>query len=157
MGRLGRPNGLDGYLGLYVDRADLVYFQPGSVVFVAETPYEVESTRQGTKGPQVRFAQVHSRDGAEAIRGNDVYAVQRRSLSDREYWPDDLTGLEVRPGGGVVTGVEHGAAQDRLIVRRGEAIFEVPFVDELVPVVDLAGGFVEVVEIPGLSSPPDRT
>jgi hypothetical protein len=31
----------------------------------------------------------------------------------------------------------------------------VPFVRELVPVVDLAGGFVEVVEIAGLSSPTD--
>jgi 16S rRNA processing protein RimM len=48
--------------------------------------------------------------------------------------------------------VDHGPSQDRLVIERSGTRFEVPFVDELVPVVDVAGGFVEVVEIEGLSS-----
>jgi ribosomal 30S subunit maturation factor RimM len=43
-----------------------------------------------------------------------------------------------------------------LVIERDGRRFEVPFVDELVPVVDPAGGFVEITEIEWLSSPPDR-
>jgi ribosomal 30S subunit maturation factor RimM len=42
------------------------------------------------------------------------------------------------------------------VIERGGSRFEVPFVDELVPVVDIDGGFVEVVEIEGLTQPSDR-
>jgi ribosomal 30S subunit maturation factor RimM len=38
-----------------------------------------------------------------------------------------------------------------LIIQRDELRFEVPFVEELVPIVDLGEGFVEVVEVEGLS------
>jgi 16S rRNA processing protein RimM len=153
---LGRPNGLDGFLGLYVASDDLAHFQPGSVVHVEDRPYTVRAVRRGKKGHQVAFEEVTDREGAERIRGNDVFVEQRRALTDGEYWPEDLVGLEVRPGGGVVVGVSLGTAQDRLVVQRGHARFEVPFVDELVPRVDLEGGFVEVVEIEGLSSPTDQ-
>ncbi len=94
-----------------------------------------------------------SRDAVEAIRGNDVLVSERRELSENEFWPEDLIGLEVRPNGGVVVAVDHGPSQDRLVIERSGTRFEVPFVDELVPVVDMAGGFVEVTEIDGLSSP----
>jgi 16S rRNA processing protein RimM len=80
-----------------------------------------------------------------------VYAARRRQLNEGEFWPQDLIGLEVRPGGGEVVAVTHGAAQDRLIIQRDELRFEVPFVEELVPIVDLGEGFVEVVEVEGLS------
>lgn len=153
VGRLGKPNGLNGFLGLYVEIDDLSSFEPGSVVYVAGQPFEVRALRRGKKGPQVAFAEVTDRDGAEAIRGNDVYVVERRELGAGEFWPDDLIGLEVRPGGGRVVDVTHGAAQDRLVIERGSLLFEVPFVEELVPVVDLEDGVVEVAEIEGLSSP----
>ena len=150
--RLGKPNGLDGFIGLYAEPNDLVYFEPGSVVYAAGGQYEVRAIRQGKKGPQVAFAGVVDREGAELIRGSDVFVTQRRQLREREFWPDDLVGLEVRPGGGAIVGVVHGPAQDRIVVERDGVIFEVPFVDDLVPVVDLDEGFVEVIEIEGLSS-----
>ncbi|HEX6287211.1 MAG TPA: ribosome maturation factor RimM [Acidimicrobiia bacterium] len=156
VGRLGRPNGLDGFIGIYVDDEDLVHLQPDSIVHVAGEPHTVRAIRRGKKGHQVAFLEVTSREGAEAIRGSDVSVHERRDLSEGEYWPEDLVGLEVRPGGGVVAGVSHGQAQDRLVVERAGLKFEVPFVDELVPVVDVAEGYVEVVEIEGLSSPSDR-
>jgi 16S rRNA processing protein RimM len=62
-----------------------------------------------------------------------------------------LIGLSVRPGGGVVVDVIYGTAQDRLVIKRNGERFEVPFVDELVPVVDLDGSEVEIREIEGLS------
>jgi 16S rRNA processing protein RimM len=157
VGRLGRPHGLDGFLGVYVEPSEAVYFEPGSVVYVEDRPLTVRAFRQGKKGPQVAFAGIDDRAGAEQIRGSEVFVVERRQLTEGEYWPDDLVGLEVRPGGGRVVAVTLGAAQDRLVVERGDARFEVPFVDELVPVVDLDRGYVEILEIEGLNSPSDRS
>lgn len=108
--------------------------------------------RQGKKGPQVAFEGVTDREGAEQLRGTDVFAARRRELDEGEYWPHDLVGLEVRPGGGEVVAVTLGVSQDRLTIRRDGIQFEVPFVDELVPHVNLEEGFVEVVEIEGLNS-----
>lgn len=156
VGFLGKPNGLDGFIGIYVDDEDLVHLQPESTVQVGGEPYTVRAIRRGNKGHQIAFSEVTSREGAEAIRGSEVSVSERRSLSEREYWPEDLVGLEVRPGGGVVTTVNHGPAQDRLVIERAGNTFEVPFVDELVPVVDLDEGYIELLEIEGLSSPSDR-
>ncbi|MGD2060958.1 MAG: ribosome maturation factor RimM [Acidimicrobiia bacterium] len=153
MGRLGRPNGLDGFIGIYIEDEDLVHLQVGSTVHVEDRPHIVRAVRRGKKGWQVAFSGINDRDGAEAIRGSNVYVSERRSLRANEYWPDQLIGLEVRPGGGRVTEVSHGVAQDRLVIARGDSHFEIPFVDELVPVVDLEAGYVEIIEIDGLSSP----
>lgn len=150
-GRLGRPNGLKGFLGLYVEPEDLVYFEPGSSVFVADRPLVVRKIRRGAKGFEVAFVDVTDRESAELIRNTELLVAERRSLDSHEFWPDDLVGLAVRPGGGRVVGVNHGPAQDRLVIERGESRFEVPFVDPLVPIVDVEAGFIEIVEIDGLS------
>lgn len=156
VGRLGRPNGLKGFLGLYVEDEDLVHFEVGSVIFVAGEPFTVRALRRGKKGHEVAFNGVDDRPGAEEIRGNDVLARERRDLGEHEFWPDQLVGLSVRPHGGTVIDVITGPAQDRLVVERDGETFEVPFVQELVPDVDLSAGFVDIVEIEGLSSQPNR-
>jgi len=154
-GRLGRPHGLDGFLGLYVDPADLEYFHQGSTVFIQDRPFVVRAIRPADKGYQVAFDEVVDREGAGQIRNLDVFVPERRTLGEQEFWPDQLVGLEVRPGGGTVVAIIHGPAQDRLVVERDGATFEVPFVDEFVPMIDVEGGHVEVVEIEGLSEPSD--
>jgi 16S rRNA processing protein RimM len=156
VGRLGKPNGLDGFLGVYSEDEDLVHFQPGSVVHVDGHPYTVRSLRRGKKGPQVAFEGIRDRPGAEVLRGRDVFVTERRVLHTDEFWPADLIGLEVTPGGGRVVDVAHGPAQDRLVVERDGARFEVPFVEAFVPRVDLEGGLVEILEIEGLIPPTDR-
>lgn len=156
IGRLGRPNGLEGFLGIYIEEPDLVHLEPESTVFIDDRPFTVRAVRRGKKGYQVAFEEVTDRDGAESLRGNDVYVPERRHLEDNEFWPEQLIGLEVRPGGGRVAAVAHGPAQDRLLIERAGTDFEVPFVDELVPVVDLEEGYVEIAEIEGLSSQSDR-
>jgi len=156
VGRLGRPNGLSGFLGLYVEDEDLISFAPGSIVFVGDRPLTVRELRRGKKGHEVAFEGISDREGAEMLRANDVLVHERRELDDNEFWPEDLIGLSVRPGGGEVIAVAHGSAQDRLVIERDDDRFEVPFVQALVPIVDLEQGYVEIREIDGLSSPLDR-
>lgn len=150
---MGRPQGLKGFLGLYVEPEDLVYFDVGSVVHILDHPHTVRAMRRGKKGHEVAFGEVTDREGAERIRNQEVFVTERRALSDGEFWPDQLVGLEVRPGGGKVVEVIHGPAQVRLAIERDRMVFEVPFVEPLVPVVDLESGYIEVVEIDGLTEP----
>lgn len=142
-------------MGLYVEPEDLVYYEDGSTVFVDGRPQKVRALRRGKKGHEVAFDEVLDRTAAETLRGLDVHALERREIADHEFWPDQLIGLEVQPGGGWVVDVVHGPAQDRLVVHRDGRRFEVPFVEELVPVVSLDAGYVEIVEIPGLIEPTD--
>ncbi len=121
------------------------------MVYVTGHPLTVRSIRPADRGYQVAFEEVPDRTGAEQIRNLDVFVAERRLLQDGEFWPDELIGLQVRPGGGVIVGVEHGPAQDRLVIEQGSTRFEVPFVEALVPVVNLEDGYVEIVELEGLT------
>lgn len=104
----------------------------------------------------VRFVGVADRTAAEAIVGESLYvdANERRALADDEFWPDELVGLIVFSTSGtevgVVADVIEGSAQYRLVIHGPAGDFEVPFVAELVPSVDIAAGALEVSELPGL-------
>lgn len=112
----------------------------------------------------VRFEDHDDRDAAETLRGTvlTIPGGNRRPLADDEYWPDELVGLEAvdEEGGplGRVSAVIEGPAQFRLVVDRetGSAV-EVPFVEALVPDVDLAGRRVTIRAIPGLMDPRSAT
>lgn len=154
IGRLGRPHGLDGFLGIYIDEEDLVSLEPGSRVFLDDHPHVVRQVRRTDRGFQVAFEGVTDREAADEIRGLAVSVADRRPLVEGEYWPEQLIGLSVYDEAGnqlgVVESVTPGPGQDRLVVRGESDVYEVPFVDALVPVVDLEGGRVEIVVIPGL-------
>ncbi|MGH8913277.1 MAG: ribosome maturation factor RimM [Acidimicrobiia bacterium] len=161
VGRLGRPHGLDGYLGLYIEDEDAAGLDPGSTVFLNDRPHVVRAVRRVDRGHQIAFEGVSDRFMAEEIRGLDVVVEQRRELGEGEFWPADLIGLLVFDQDGIEVGevkdVLFGARQERLLIGAKDGTnFEVPFVDDLVPVVDLARGRVEIVSIPGLTEPTDR-
>jgi 16S rRNA processing protein RimM len=154
IGRLGRPHGLDGFLGLYVDEDDLVSLEPGSLVYLVDGTHIVKAVRRTDRGFQIAFEDIRDRDAAEKVRGSIVAIAQRRPLLDDEFWPEQLIGLVVVDESGnqigVVEGVLSGPGQDRLRVKGARGGFEVPFVNALVPVVDLEQGLIEIVAIPGL-------
>lgn len=155
---MGRPHGLEGFLGLYIEEEDVQSLEPGSTVFLDDRPLLVRAIRRVDRGYQVAFEGIDDRFMAEEIRGLDVSVDSRRDLTEDEFWPGDLIGLAVvdQDGShvGSVKDVLFGPGQERLQVEREDgSTFEVPFVDELVPVVDLAQGRLEIVSIPGLTEP----
>lgn len=132
--------------------------QPGMTVFLDGDPHVVKAIRRVDRGFQVIFDGLESRVAAEEVRGLEVSVAERRPLGDHEYWPADLIGLAVfEPDGrrvGAVIDVVLGPGQDRLRVEQPDGpVFEVPFVDALVPVVDIESGRIEIDLIPGLIEP----
>ncbi len=136
----------------------MVSLQPGAIVYLEDRPHVVRAIRPADRGFQISFEGIADREAAETIRGCEVLVAERRTLGEGEFWPHDLIGLsvvdEVGQMIGVVDEVIIGPGQDRLVVTRPDGIgYEVPFVDELVPVVDLAEGRIVIAPIPGLVGP----
>jgi 16S rRNA processing protein RimM len=146
----------------------------GEVVVIPQTDYEarfiggrsvytpdgriltVKRNKPGEKGWLISFEEISDRNMAQALVGLGLLidARDRRSLRSNEFWPDQLIGLEVRePSGqgiGRVGGVDDSSEQARLLITTSRGEVEVPFVDELIPEVDLEGGYLVVAPIPGL-------
>lgn len=159
VGLIGKPYGLDGHVTVRVETDD-----PDRFVAGAEFPgpaggtLVVDDVRPAEKGIHLRFEGHHTRSAAESLRGHEltIDPADRRQLADDEFWPEDLIGLRVVATDGTplgeVVGFIEGHAQDRLDVSTADGTrFEVPFVYDLVPTVDLEAGTVAVNAIPGLT------
>jgi 16S rRNA processing protein RimM len=109
--------------------------------------FTVSLGRPVAGGLAARLSGVATREAAEALRGQRLYADRARlpALPEDEFYHADLIGLEVRDAGGAILGqvtavLNHGAG-DLLEVRRaGGAALLLPFTREVVPTVDLAAG-----------------
>ncbi|GIJ07160.1 ribosome maturation factor RimM [Micromonospora andamanensis] len=130
---------------------------PG-VPFRVPDELTVESARWHQGRLLVAFGGVLDRDVAEALRGT-LLAVDSADVDppeDPEEFNDhQLVGLAVvTPTGerlGEVARIDHAPASDLLVLRRPEGRTAlIPFVKEIVPEVDLAGGRVVVDPPSGL-------
>ena len=145
-----------------MDDANTVLLEPGRRVYVGDTELQVRALRRGDKGWQLAFEGHADRVSVEPLRGLDLLTPHRRRLEEDEFWPEDLIGLEaIDERGrklGTVTDVVFGAAQDRLVIMGEMGTIEVPFVVDLVPVIDVGSGRMEVNWVEGLVSepPPQR-
>lgn len=99
---------------------------------------------------------VTDREGAEALRGSWLYVdvAAESAQEDDEFYDHELEGLEVRLAGetvGTVSAVLHLPSQDLLEVQlRDGGTALVPFVTDLVPVIDTVAGFLEVADVEGI-------
>ena len=157
VGRIGPPHGLDGTVYVRPDTDDPTRFAPGRELLVAGRRMRVERSRRRSERLFVKFSEVDDRTSAERLRGAEVSIEERhrRELDAGEFWPDELEGLEVRSAAGATMGrvkeVVWSTVQNRLVVETGNSgLREVPFVDELVPVVDTEEGYLVLADIPGL-------
>lgn len=110
----------------------------------------------------VSFTEVTDRNVAEELRGTellaDVPADEMPSGQD-EFFDRQLVGLAVLDAAGqragTITEVLHPGAQDLLVIDVDGSERLVPFVEALVPVVDLAAGHVQLADVGGLLSDED--
>ncbi len=111
--------------------------------------FRVASVRAGKGHLVVRFEGIGDRDAAEKLTHIELYIPRERLPKQKDagtFYHADLIGLsvETRSGEklGEVTAVQNFGAGDLLEVRptSGGMTALIPFVDEYVPVVDVAGG-----------------
>lgn len=164
--RVGRAHSLRGEVTVQLHTDDpQARFRPG-VRFRTEAPagsgvpgeLTLRSARLHNGTWLLAFDEVPDRTGAEGLRGARllVDAASDEAEADEEAWyADELMGLRAvdRRGAelGTVAGLEHGPAQDLLVLRLpdGERAW-VPFVAVIVPEVDVAGGRVVIDPPEGL-------
>jgi len=169
VGRLTKPHGLKGgiKLELYTDNPD-ARFVPGAT-FALQVPRDsrwfgqiitVRSLRWFNGAPVAFFDEVPDRTSAESIVKAILWIDEetaRESVEENAWYHHELIGLEVRrrdsDGGallGTVAEVQHLPAQDLLAVQTANGIVLVPFVEALVPHVDIDRGVVIVTPPAGL-------
>lgn len=176
--RVARAHGLHGevVLDLRTDNPEL-RLQVGATftVRVGGTGREAgaaqglrEMTVTGTAVRQgrwfVTFAGVEDRTAAESLRGVELVTSQIDESDDESWYRHELVGLAaVHINGeqalGTVIDLEHPPAHDVLVIREPDGtVSRVPFVRQIVPQVDIAGGRV-VLDPPGglLVSVPPQT
>ncbi|MDQ3628918.1 MAG: ribosome maturation factor RimM [Actinomycetota bacterium] len=170
VGRVGRAHGIRGEVGVEV-RTDEPErrFVVGATLLTdpGSRPLTVRSSRAHQQRRLVAFEQVSDRAAAEALHGLLLVVTvpdDERPRDPEEFYDRQLVGLEVRPlpeaGGdpgdalGRVREVLHLPVQDVLAceLEDGREVL-VPFVAELVPAVDVSGGWVGVADVPGLLRP----
>lgn len=174
IGRIGRPHGVKGELSVEVRTDEPARRFAEGAVLGTRTPrgiapagpdrpasLTVLRTRWHQDRLLVTFAGLADRTAAEAVRGLSLVTdvdLSEAPEDPEEFYDHQLVGLAAVTTDGVpvgeVTDVIHGAGQDLLALRTpdGREVL-VPFVSPLVPVVDVPGGRIEVVDRPGLLTP----
>ena len=160
VGKVGRAHGIRGDVTIDV-RTDEPErrFAIGRRFTTPRGPLTVSASRWHGVRLLVTFEEIGDRAAAEALRGVELHIdvpADERPDDPEEFYDHQLVGMLVVTESGADVGevveVVHLPAQDTLVVRRpagtGETL--VPFVSELVPVVDLAARRLTVVERPGL-------
>lgn len=162
VGQIVRPHGVRGELVVDVrtDEPELRYVV-GSVLMTdppAVGPLTVAAARPHQGRLLVTFEGVADRDVADGLRGV-LLCVDSETIpppaDPDEFHDHQLVGLRAQtPDGhavGVVVRVEHAPASDLLVLRLADGRTGlVPFVREMVPEVDLAGGRVVLTPPDGL-------
>lgn len=156
--RIGRAHGLRGEvtLQLRTDEPE-TRFAPGQVLHTDPNRGDltVASARNNQGNWTVRFQEVTDRTGAEALTNTLLTIDGQDSEEDDAWYPHELVGLRahLRNGNdvGEIVGVEHGAAQDNLVLLEpGGHRTLIPFVHAIVPEVDRDQGIVFLTPPGGL-------
>lgn len=159
VGRVGRAHGLRGDLFVEV-RTDEPErrFAVGTKFATSAGRLTVEATRWHGRRLLVRFAEVSDRTAAEVLGGVELpleVLTDERPGDPEEFYDHQLVGLSAcTPEGdpiGQVTEVLHLPAQDLLAVQTASGqVGLIPFVRDMVPVVDLEARRLTVTDAVGL-------
>lgn len=145
--RIGAPRGLRGDVRLEIRTDDPAgRLAPGAVLTTDPAdagPLTVATCTEQGGTWHVRFVEAADRTAVEELRG--VLLLAEAEPEDDAWYRHELVGLAVEDTAGraigTVAALEHYPAQDVLVVTEtGGQRTLVPFVAEIVPVVDVAGG-----------------
>lgn len=109
----------------------------------------IQTVRPHQKRLLVKFLEIPDRTAADALRGMKFFADPLHNESDDGFYDYELVGLQVLHEGqpiGEVTGVQH--IQHRTLLEMGSSL--IPFVQDIVPTVDLDRGTVTITPPEGL-------
>lgn len=162
VGRLTKAHGLKGAikLELYTDDPER-RFVPGAT-FSLQVPttskwhgktLTLAELRWYNGHPVGFFEGVTDRDEAETLIKAILWVDQDDEPEENAWYDHQLVGLDVLRDGasvGTVARVDHLPAQDLLAVKTPDGEVLVPFVEAIVPAVDLEAGTVTVTPPPGL-------
>ncbi|MFF5790526.1 ribosome maturation factor RimM [Paeniglutamicibacter sp. NPDC012692] len=157
--RIGKPHGIRGEVTVQVlTDAPEDRFVPGTV-FEVEHPgiktLTVEGARWNKEILLLAFEEVLDRNFAETIRGAKLFIETDDVEDEGEGWYEhELVDLEARVGENVigkVTALRTGNVQDLLVVKSndGDEVY-VPFVESIVPEVNIEGGYILMTPPAGL-------
>jgi 16S rRNA processing protein RimM len=158
--RIGKPHGIRGEVTVQVlTDAPGDRFVPGTE-FVVEPasagPLTVNSARWNKDILLLGFEEIGTRNEAETLRGAKLFIeTEELDEDDDEGWYEhELVGLEARIGSSVVgkvTALNTMPVQDLLMVTtpEGKEIL-VPFVEQIVPEVNVEEGFIRLTPPDGL-------
>ena len=154
IGRVVKPHGVRGEVVVEpTTDAPEERFAPGTRLESKRGPLTIAHARPHQGRLLVSFEEVPDRNAAEALRGTRFFAASREE-DDGGFYDHELEGLEVVKDGervGEVTAVNRNTRQALLVVGLeggGEAL--VPFVEAIVPEVDLEAGRVVITPPDGL-------
>ena len=160
VGVIGRGHGVRGEVAveLRTDEPDR-RFAPGQQLRADGTSrvFTVVSARTHAGGLLVRFDEVADRATADSVRGTLLVAdvdVNERPGHAEEFYDRQLIGLVARTPAdvdvGQVISILHLPQQDLLEIdtRHGRRL--IPFVEALIPEVNLERGWFRVADVPGL-------
>jgi 16S rRNA processing protein RimM len=161
VGRIGAPHGVRGQLRVQSFTADpLALGDYGTLVTGDGQSLDVTDIRAQKTMVVVSFAQVHSREAAEALNGAELHVTRSQlpddALEDDEFYVQDLIGMDVRDEKGshigTVSAVENFGAGDLIEVAwlthsdaNGASSDYFPFTREVVPDVDLESRAITLV------------
>lgn len=150
---IGPAHGLRGEVLLDIRTDDPSLVIPGASFDTDSTDFPtltVAGLRQHKGRTLAFFDEILSREDAETARG--IALLTEEHEEDDAWYPHQLVGLAAQtPNGeplGTVSGLQPGSAQDLLLVRYEGRTVMVPFVHQLVPVVDVEVGIV-IIDAPG--------
>ena len=151
VGVVARPHGVRGEVRVHLHNpASEILLQVGEVDLEGRGPFVIEAARRERDAVLLRLSGTATREQADGLRGLAV-RVPREVLpppAEDEYYFCDLVGLVVvDPSGarlGTVEDVREGLAHATLVVRRDDALVEVPLAEAFVSSVELAAGRIVV-------------
>lgn len=159
VGKVGRAHGIRGdvFIDVTTDEPKRRFATGAQLRLDDGTQLEVASVRKHGGRLLVAFTGLHDRTAVEQLTGRQLFAdvpSDEQPSGRNEYFDRQLVGLDVRSAAGApsgtIVGVLHMPAQDLLVIDVDGEERLVPFVEALVPTVNLGEGFVQLADVGGL-------